>query len=855
MQSTMFKLRTYTVVPALPEPLARIRELAYNVWWSWNGDALELFRRLDPDLWNDLNNNPIQTLAHLAQRRLDQLAVDRAYLAHLSRVLQAFDTYMTRETWFSRSHPDIRDTRIAYFSMEFGLHESLPFYSGGLGVLAGDHLKSASDLGLPLVGVGLAYRQGYFQQRVSNDGWQVEEYPSFDYFQLPMTLVKTEAGETLVLSLPIGDHEVKYILWRIQVGRVPLYLMDTDLPENIARDRDLTHRLYGGDDDTRIRQELLLGIGGLRALKALKLQPDVCHMNEGHAAFMTVERIIQQREQQGLDFGQAREAVAPSHVFTTHTPIPAGIDRFDKVLLVKYLTPYLSGMGLSLDEFAALGKRNAGDADEPFSMAIFALRLCGMANGVSALHGHVSREMWHDVWPGAPRDEVPITSITNGIHTGTWIASAMADLLFRYLGPLQIETPVDHEFWRRVDEIPDLELWRTHEQRRVALVAFARMRLREQLRRRGAPPTEVKAADEFLDPEALTIGFARRFAPYKRGALLFKNPERLAKILGNPDRPVQFIFAGKAHPRDDNGKAVLREIIANTLRPEFRRRIIFLENYEFSMARMLVQGCDVWLNNPIKPREASGTSGMKVSVNGGINLSVLDGWWPEAYDGENGWTIDEGRIYDDTVYRDHVDGESIYDLLEKEIVPLFYDRTADGVPSGWVEKMKASMRTICPLFNTNRMIQEYAQQLYVPAAHRWRHLTRDGYTHAKGLSTWKHNLAGIWSSVRVDQVEANDVGELPVGSKVQVRAKIHLGSVKPDDVAVELYHGRIDPHGQLLEGSAETMNCREHIENGSFWFDGQIPCTRSGQLGYAIRVVPKHPDLVHRYDTGLICWG
>jgi starch phosphorylase len=851
----MFKLRTYTVVPALPEPLARLRDLAYNVWWCWNGDAMELFRRLDPDLWNDLGNNPIQVLAHLAQRRLDQLAADRAYLSHLQRVVQSYDAYMTRETWFTRSHPDLRDTRIAYFSMEFGLHESLPFYSGGLGVLAGDHLKSASDLGLPLVGIGLAYRQGYFQQRVSSDGWQVEENPSFDYFQLPMSLVKTDSGDTLVLSLPIGDHDVKYILWRIQVGRVPLYLMDTDLPENHPKDRDLTHRLYGGDEDTRIRQEILLGIGGLRALRALKLQPDVCHMNEGHAAFMTVERIIQQREQQGLDFGEAREAVAPSHVFTTHTPIPAGIDRFEQSFLVKYLTPYLHGMGLSLSEFTALGKKNASDPDELFSMAIFALRLCGMANGVSALHGHVSREMWHDVWPGAPRDEVPITSITNGIHTSTWIAPAMADLLYRYLGPLQVETPVDHDFWRRVDEIPDLELWRTHEQRRVALVAYARTRLREQLRRRGAPPTEIKAADQLLDPDALTIGFARRFAPYKRGALLFTNPERLAKILGDPDRPVQIIFAGKAHPRDDNGKAVLKEVIANSRLPQFHRRIIFLENYEFSMARMLVQGCDIWLNNPIKPREASGTSGMKVSVNGGINLSVLDGWWPEAYDGENGWTIDEGRIYDDPAYRDHVESESIYDLLEKEIVPLFYNREADGIPRGWVEKMKASMRTICPLFNTNRMIQEYAQQLYVPAAHRWRHLTSEAYTHAKGLSTWKHKLAGNWSSVRIDHVEANDAGELPVGSKVQVRARIHLGSVKPDDVAVELYHGRIDPSGQLMEGSAETMSCREHVENGSFWFDGQIPCTRSGQLGYAIRVVPKHPDLVHRYDTGLICWG
>lgn len=851
----MYRLRTYTVIPSLPEPLARLRDLAYNLWWSWNGDARELFRRLDPDLWEDVVHNPIRFLAHLAQRRLDHAAVDKAFLAHMQRVLSAFDNYMTREGWFAKSFPDLKDAKIAYFSMEFGLHESLPIYSGGLGILAGDHLKSASDLGIPLAGVGFLYRHGYFQQRLTADGWQLEEYPATDFYQTPLLPANGPDGKPVVVSLPIGEREVHAQVWRAQVGRVPLFLLDSDLPNNDPLDREITSRLYGGDEEMRIRQEVLLGIGGLRALQRLDYSPDVCHMNEGHSAFLTIEQIHQRREEGGLDFGEAREAVTGALVFTTHTPVPAGIDRFEEELLEKYVSPYLPSIGLTLKEFSALGKVNAADPEEEFCMAVLALRLAGASNGVSALHGHVSREMWYGVWPGAPREEVPITSITNGIHINTWIASEMADLLDRYIGPTWTENPVDHDVWRRVDEIPDLELWRAHERRRIALVAFSRKRLKEQFRRRGAPPAEVKAADELLDPDALTIGFARRFAPYKRGALLFLNTERLLRILNNTDRPVQFIFAGKAHPRDENGKAVIKEIFTHLQDEKLHRRIVFVENYDITVARVLVQGVDVWLNNPIKPREASGTSGMKVGPNGGLNLSVLDGWWPEAFDGENGWAIDEGRIYDDSAYRDHIESEAIYDLIEKEIVPAFYERGADNVPRKWTERMKASMRTICPMFNTNRMLEEYAGRLYVPAAHRWRHLSLNGYAAAKALSQWKRRLGGDWSQVRVDHIEADDARELPVGAEVRVRAQVHLGKVRPEDVAVELYHGRIDPHGQLVEGSAEEMRCGDHLENGSYRFDGTIPCRRSGQHGYAIRVLPRHPDLTHRYDTGLIYWG
>ncbi len=851
----MNRLRTYTVVPSVPARLTRLRDLAYNLWWSWNGSAKELFRRLNPELWEDVVQNSVRFLAHVAQQKLDHAAADDAYLAHMDRVLAAFDHYMCRESWFSKTHPGLRDATFAYFSMEFGLHESLPIYSGGLGILAGDHLKSASDLGLPLIGVGLLYRQGYFQQRLTNDGTQVEEYPALDFFQAPIMPATAPDGQTVMLSLPIGERTVQARVWKVQVGRVPLYLLDADLSENDPADREITQRLYGGDEEMRIRQEVLLGIGGLRALKALGVSPDVCHMNEGHAAFLAIEQLAQQRGGVELTSSEAREAVMPSLVFTTHTPVPAGIDRFDQKLLARYLGPYLPATGLKLEDLMAIGRTNPDDAAEKFSMAVLALRLSGAANGVSALHGHVSREMWRGVWPGAPRDEVPITSITNGIHANTWLSPEMADLLESYLGPTWTDNPADHDIWRRVEEVPDVELWRIHERRRVSLVTFARRRLRDQLRRRGAPPAEIKSAEELFDPEALTIGFARRFAPYKRGALLFSNMDRLVKIISDENRPVQFIFAGKAHPRDENGKAVIKKIISHIQDPRLRRRFVFIENYDITVARKLVQGADVWLNNPIKPREASGTSGMKVVPNGGLNLSVLDGWWPEAFDGENGWALDEGRIYDDETYRDHIEGEAIYDLLEKEVVPLFYDRASDGLPRGWIRRMKASMRTVCPMFNTTRMVEEYTNRMYAPAARRWRHLSQDSFARAKSLAQWKQALSRQWHQVRVEQVEADDDRELPVGAKVNVSAKVHLGGVKPDDVAVELYHGRLDAHGQLVEGNSEAMSCKDHLENGTYCFRGQIPCYRSGQHAYAIRVVPRHADLIHRYDTGLIAWS
>jgi len=759
----MDKVRTFTVVPALPEPLRPLRELAYNLWWSWNPDAFNLFRRIDLDLWEEVYHNPVLMLGRVDQRRLEQAAADAGYMAHLNHVMMTLHDYMTAPTWFDEHYSDLKDRLIAYFSAEFGIHECLPTYSGGLGVLAGDHVKSASDLGLPLVGVSLLYRQGYVTQRLSSDGWQIEERPYYDFHQMPITLLKDASGEPLRIDVDIAGSTVTAQVWRCQVGRVQLYLLDADLPVNRQEDRQITYRLYDGDSSMRIRQEILLGIGGIRALQKLNLQPAVCHMNDGHPAFLSLERIRQLMETEGLDFDEAAEIVRASNVFTTHTPVPAGIDTFPIELVREHMQSYVDQIGCGWERFLALGRQDPGNQNEPFCMAVLALKLAACSNGVSKRHGRVSREMFHKVWPGVPVNEVPIISITNGVHVRSWLSRGMAELFDRYMGPQWVDNPVDREIWQRVDDIPAAELWRTHERRRERLVGFVRRRLREQLRRRGAPPAEVKAADEVLDPEALTIGFARRFAPYKRATLLFRNAERLIRLLTDPQRPMQIIFAGKAHPNDDRGKELIKQVIQWAAKPELRRRIVFIEDYDINVARYLVQGVDVWLNNPMPPHEASGTSGMKVPPNGGINMSVLDGWWPEAHDGENGWAIGDGRIYSDQEYQDHIDSESIYDLLEKEIIPLFYDRGADGVPRRWVERMKASMRTICPVFNTNRMIAEYTEQLYAPAARRWQLLSAEGYQRTKEIISWRHRVAEGWNEVEVMEVEADAEEELAVG--------------------------------------------------------------------------------------------
>ena len=851
----MDHIRTFTVVPSLPEALEPLRQLAYNLWWTWNPSATDLFRRLDVDLWREVEHNPVALLWRIPQERLEQAAKDDAYIAQLCRVMDSFYVYRNGRTWFDEQYPQYKGRTIAYFSAEFGLHESLPIYSGGLGVLAGDHLKSASNLGIPLVGVGLIYRQGYFNQQLTEDGWQLESYPVYDPHQWSATQVRNADGQPLKISVTLAKQDVHAAIWLVHVGRVRLYLLDADLPENPPEFRAITSRLYGGDRTMRIRQEILLGIGGLRALREVGITPDVCHMNEGHAAFLALERIRQAMHEHGLSYREAREITSGGNIFTTHTPVPAGIDRFEPELVQKHLEWMAHELGIGTRDLLALGREHEDKPEEEFCMPFLALRLSYRSNGVSKLHGEVARGMWQGYWPGVPREEVPIGHVTNGIHIRTWTSPTMAELLEQYLAPNWPEANEDDDLWNRVRDIPDAELWRVHVRRREWMIAAIRRRLRQQLKGRGAPPAEVKAAEEVLDPEALTIGFARRFAPYKRATLLFRDIDRLARIVTSKERPVQFIFAGKAHPHDGAGKELIKEIAAVCAKQQFRRRIVFMENYNISLARVMVQGVDVWLNNPLRLHEASGTSGMKVPANGGLNVSCLDGWWPEAFNGENGWVVGDGRVYDDLAYQDHVESESLYNLLEREIIPLFYERTADDLPRSWIKRVKESIRTIVPQFNTNRMLRDYTQQMYMAAMERVEHITADNFAMGRSLTAWKERLRAHWHEVRVANVEAEPHDTLKVGDALQLHARVHLGSIAPEDIAVEAYYGPLDSDGQVTSGNAVRLDFVQSEQNGEHTFAGAVPCQRSGRTGYSIRVVPSHKDLADRYDQGLVVWG
>jgi starch phosphorylase len=854
-------IRTYTVLPCLPERLKPLQTLAYNLWWCWNADAVALFRRVNADLFEMLDHSPIRLLAATDQARLDELEGDDGFIAHMDRVAAALDHYLKAPTWFQQAHgatdPDLK---VAYFSAEFGIHESVPVYSGGLGVLAGDHLKSASDLGLPLTGVSLMYREGYFRQYLNVDGWQQERYPENDFFTLPLIPQVGPDGSPLLVSVPLPGRELKLKIWHIQVGRVPLYLLDANIPENRPEDRAITAQLYGGDHHTRIQQEIILGIGGIRALRAIGVVPTVVHMNEGHAAFAALERVRVAMDEHKLDFATAAEAVKAGTCFTTHTPVPAGNDAFPVQMVEEYLGAYMAAMGVDRAGLLALGRQHPQNEGEPFGMTVLALKLANTSNGVSKLHGSVSRKMWHEIWPGLPAGEVPITSITNGVHTQSWLSPEIGQLYDRYLAVQWEDKPTDYAVWKRVEQIPDAELWRTHERGRERLVAFARQRVKAQLKRRGSPPSEVDAADEVLDPDALTIGFARRFATYKRGDLIFRQIERLASMVNNKDRPVQFIFSGKAHPKDQGGKELIARVVQMARKADFRRRVVFIEDYDMNVARYLVQGVDVWLNNPRRPLEASGTSGMKVPVNGGLNLSILDGWWVEGYDGDNGWAIGAGEEYTDLGYQDEVESRALYDLIEQDIVALFYNRGADGLPRGWIRRMKRSIMTCVPEFNTNRMVEEYAERCYLPSHRRYGKLGANHLAAAKALAGWRKRVGGAWNQVAVEAVEAPAKETHRVGGAFPVKVRVQLGSFNPDDVEVQLCYGVLDALGEIAEPRAMALHpdgpfSKNGSGAGQVSYSGKVPCHASGQFGFSVRVLPKHADLPHLFEPGLVTWG
>lgn len=850
----MKKVVRYTVVPHLPERLKPLLDIAYNLWWSWNPDAIDLFRGLDPALWRANNHNPVKMLGSLGAEDIDRILKNDAFLGKMDRVAQELKGYLEHGTWYQKEHGDHLGRTIAYLSAEFGVHECLPLYSGGLGVLGGDYLKSASEIGLPLIGVGLAYRFGYFRQYLNLDGWQQETYPENDFYNMPMALVKNAKGAPLEVDVPFPGRSVYVHVWKVQVGRVPLYLLDTNLERNSGEDRNTTSHLYGGGQEMRIRQEIVLGIGGIRALAALGCPPTVTHMNEGHSAFMALERTRHLMEKHSLSFDEARGLVAATSVFTTHTAVPAGIDRFDADLVKKYFAHYCKKLGISVEALLDLGREKPGDGAEPFSMAVLACRLASSINGVSKLHGEVSRAMWQPLWPGVPLDEVPIGHVKNGIHTPTWVSDEMVRLYDRYMGTRWRFEPENKSVWERIDKIPNAELWGSHQRMKERLVGYVRARLQGQLKGMGANSSRIAEAGEALDPNALTIGFARRFATYKRATLLLRDPERLERLISAAGRPVQFIFAGKSHPADEGGKKLIREIVHLSEKEPFRNRVIFLEDYDMGLAWHLVEGVDVWLNTPRRPFEASGTSGMKVVGNGGLTVSTLDGWWPEGYNGENGWAIGSGEEYDDDEYQDRVESLALYELLEKEVIPLFYTRGKDSIPREWVEMMKNSIRTLCPVFNTNRMAGEYTEMMYLPALAHWNRVTANNMAKVKELAAWKGTLRTQWDGIAIGDVKISGVSELNVGAELPVEVTVELGKAVPGDVAVELYHGPLNADGEIVSGTATPLRHKRPDKNHCHVYTGSIPSTASGQFGFSVRVLPAHPGLTHRFETGMIHW-
>lgn len=844
------KIITHTVKPKIPEALAPLEEMAHNLWISWNFDAIMLFIRLDYDTWSHSNQNPAKMLGMVPQARFDELASDDSFLAALKEVYGSFQAYKSGQPWYKGSYED----SVAYFSMEYGMDTSLPIYSGGLGILSGDHMKTSSDMALPLVGVGLLYRQGYFRQYLNADGYQQEEYPENDWYNMPVRRCENAKGEPVKIAVDMAGEHVVAQVWEVKVGRSSLYLLDTNIDENTPANRLITATLYGGDKEIRIRQELLLGVGGIRALRAVGVNPAVTHMNEGHAAFLALERIREIMAAQGFSFNQAAQAVWPTNIFTTHTPVPAGNERFSIELVDKYFRSWSHDLALDWKAFLALGREYPGDDSEPFCMTILALKLSAYANGVAKLHGVVSRDMWQNLWPGLSKDEVPIGHVTNGVHPRTWISNTLLELLDRYFGPRFAEEPTNLAIWDRIERISDEELWRTHERRRERLVVFARDRLRVQMRRMGVSEKGLVRANDALSPYALTISFARRFATYKRGNLLLSDPDRLLRLLSDAHRPIQIIFAGKAHPHDMPGKEIIKELVHFSRRDDVQSRIIFLENYDMTMARYLTSGSDVWLNTPRRPLEASGTSGMKAGLNGVLNCSILDGWWDEGYSPELGWAIGKGEEYADTELQDEIESKALYDLLEREIVPTFYERGRDGLPRDWIRMMKNSIRDTGKHFSFHRMLMEYSEHYYDPALENARRLKAGKLEAAKSVADYLDLARREWHLLSIDELRTTARPVMDRGDRITVDARVRLGALKPEQVLVELYHGPVSSTGEIYDPLRVEMK-DTGSKGGAHEYAVEVECTATGQHGYSVRILPRHPDLVHPFIPGLVRWA
>lgn len=857
-------IRRFTVQPVLPEPLHALGDLAGNLRWSWHPETQDVFAAVDPDAWEAVGHDPVKLLGAVSSTRLQELAGDEAFLARLGAARADLESYLSDDRWYQTAADAAAPKAIGYFSPEFGITAVLPQYSGGLGILAGDHLKAASDLGVPIVGVGLLYRHGYFRQFLSRDGWQQETYPVLDPDGLPLSLLREPDGSVakVVIGLP-GDDSLTARIWVAHVGRVPLLLLDSDVEENSDVIRDVTDRLYGGNTEHRLRQEMLLGIGGVRALRAFSRitgapTPEVFHTNEGHAGFLGLERIRELTEDLGTDnlsFDAALEVSRAGTVFTTHTPVPAGIDRFPRELVEQYFGGENLCPGVPVDKILALGTEDYPEGDPAvFNMAVMGFRLAQRANGVSQLHGHVSRDMFGGLWPEFDSDERPIISITNGVHAPTWVAREIFDLARNYGVRPGPEPDADHpeQVFDVADKVSGKDIWATKRVLRQRLVADARKRLAKSWKKRGAAPAELTWIDSALDPDVLTIGFARRVPSYKRLTLMLRDPERLKRILLHPERPVQLVIAGKSHPADEGGKKLIQEIVRFADDPEVRHRIVFLPNYDIAMAQPLYPGCDVWLNNPLRPYEACGTSGMKAALNGGLNLSILDGWWDEWYDGNNGWAIPSADGIDDPDRRDDIEATALYDLIENEVAPRFYDNDAEGVPYRWIEMVRHTLKSLGPKVLADRMVRDYVAKLYTPAAVSSRELN-GSYSGAQQLAEWKQRVRGAWRGVSIDHVESSGVADAPaVGDSIDVRVFVSLGELSPDDVDVQVLHGRITDNDNLVDTRAESLTLVESYEGGRHRYDGHVALSSTGAFGYTARVLPSHPHLAGPAELGCI---
>ena len=857
----MRAIRRFTVRPVLPESLAGLTTLAGNLRWSWHPETQDVFEAIDPRLWAEVNHDPVRLLGAVGRERLGELAGNGEFLAQLHAATESLDDYLTGERWYARKAGADAPTSIAYFSPEYGISAVLPQYSGGLGILAGDHLKAASDLGIPVIGVGLFYRHGYFKQSLSRDGWQEETYPVLDPDELPLHLLREADGSRATVSIAMsGGPDLLARIFVADVGRVPLLLLDSDIEENPQHYRDVTDRLYGGNSEHRLRQELLLGVGGVRALRVFSRitgasTPEVFHTNEGHAGFLGVERIRELTVGEGgpgLDFDTALEVSRAGTVFTTHTPVPAGIDRFPRELMEQYFGGEASPTpGVPAERVLALGAEDyeGGDAGV-FNMAVMGFRLAQRANGVSALHGHVSRGMFNGLWPAFDEAEVPIGSITNGVHGPTWIAREIFALAAE-LGA-DVDSDDTDALWPLVDGIEDKRLWDLKRTLRARLVADARVRLARSWTKRGSAPSELGWIQSALDADVLTIGFARRVPSYKRLTLMLRDPERLKKLLLHPERPIQLVIAGKSHPADDGGKKLIQEIVRFADDPQVRHRIVFLPNYDIAMAQPLYPGCDVWLNNPLRPYEACGTSGMKAALNGGLNLSILDGWWDEWYDGNNGWAIPSVDGVVSTERRDDLEADALYDLIENQVAPRFYDLDDDGVPTRWLEMVRHTLKSLGPKVLATRQVRDYVSDLYAPAARTSRALNSD-YHGARELSHWKQRVRAAWPSVRVEHVESDGVGDAAeVGASVVVHCFIALGDLSVDDVEVQVVHGRPSADDVLLDAATTVMGHSESYEGNRHRFEASVALDRSGSFGYTVRVVPRNAALSSVSEMGLV---